>query len=69
MKNAHNKRKGMQLEGFSVEETPSYVYLRSLMSMKNDMDDKLNRCNRAAWTTFRPFREATDIYKPGDLQV
>ncbi|KAK6741274.1 hypothetical protein RB195_009245 [Necator americanus] len=51
---------GVQLEGFQIVETPSYVYLGRSMNMENDLKEELNRRMRAAWAAFAAVREATD---------
>ena len=50
----------MQLEGSHIAETPSYVYLRRPMNIKNDLDEALNRKRIGAWASFEPLRKATD---------
>ncbi|KAK6758079.1 hypothetical protein RB195_015723 [Necator americanus] len=57
MKNAYCEDGGVQLEGFKIVETSSYVYLGYSMNMENDLKEELNRRMRAA---FAAVREATD---------
>ncbi|KAK6734511.1 hypothetical protein RB195_017976 [Necator americanus] len=59
MKNAHCEDGGVQLEGFQIVETPSYVYLGRSLNMKNDLNEELNKRMRAAWAAFAAVREAT----------
>ncbi|KAK6756763.1 hypothetical protein RB195_014908 [Necator americanus] len=54
MKNAYCEDGGVQLEGFQIVETPSYVYLGRSMNMENDLKEDLNRKMRAAWQHSQP---------------
>ncbi|KAK6757612.1 hypothetical protein RB195_015434 [Necator americanus] len=69
MKNAHCEDGGVQLEGFQIVETPSYVYLGRSMNMENDLKEELNRRMRAAWAAFAAVREATDQLTDHDLRA
>ena len=50
----------MQLGDSPIAKSPSYIYLGRSMNMDNDLDDELNRRNRAAWAAFElPRRQRT----------
>ncbi|KAK6760801.1 hypothetical protein RB195_022026 [Necator americanus] len=57
MKNPYCEDGGVQLEGFQIVETSSYVYLGRSMNMENDLKEELNRRMRAAWAAFYEIAE------------
>ncbi|KAK6735490.1 hypothetical protein RB195_018606 [Necator americanus] len=63
MKNAYCEDGGVQLEGFQIVETSSYVYLGRSMNMGNYLKEELNRRMRAAWVAFAAVRVS---YGPTD---
>ncbi|KAK6760837.1 hypothetical protein RB195_022051 [Necator americanus] len=69
IKNAHCEDGGVQLEGFQIVETSSYVYLGRSMNMENDLKEELNRRMRAPWAAFAAVREATDQLTDQDLRA
>ena len=40
MKNANSEGERMQLESSDIAYTPSFVYLKSLMNMENDLNEE-----------------------------
>ena len=63
MKNQWCTDEKMEMDGSSIEETTSYVYLGRLMNMENKMMEELNRRKRAAWAAFGRLKEAIDQLK------
>ncbi|KAK6764744.1 hypothetical protein RB195_024901 [Necator americanus] len=69
MKNAHCEDGGVQLEGFQIVETPSYVYLGRSMNMEKDLKEELNRRMRAGRAAFAAVRKARDQLTDQDLRA
>ncbi|KAK6755594.1 hypothetical protein RB195_014143 [Necator americanus] len=69
MKNAYCENGGVQLEGFQIVETSSYVYLGCSMNMESDLKEELNRMMKAVWEVFASIKEATDQRTNQDLRA
>ncbi|KAK6742684.1 hypothetical protein RB195_010129 [Necator americanus] len=69
MKNAYCEDGGIQLEGFQIVETSSYVYLGRSMNMENDLKKEVDIRMRTALAAFAPVREATDQMTDQDLRA